>query len=359
MQYAQSAHAHAGERGVRQVHGVFDVAVEQIVIEFPGRHLGAAVLALRRAGPQVGHGDDVGRAQNSLVREVRDIFCDLAAIQRAGHGLVVHDLGPGFIDDAHAALHLGKGLVAQHVVGLLRVGDVHTDVVGMLIDGVHILGLAHLAREAPGRVHGHEGVVAVDLHAELQSDVRDQRAHGAQTQHAQGLAQQLGPGKGGLALFHQGGDVVPPVGDGAHPVDGADHVAGRHDQGRDFLLLDRLGIGAGAVEDHDALFGAVLDGDVVIARAGSRDGQQLGVEFLAVQIGAADQQTVGRFHIRAHLAAPLFQGAGAVLGDGVHGFDLKHGVLQTPSYTRPAPWRPPRAWRCTGRRGCPPSACGP
>ena len=209
-------------------------------------------------------------------------------------------------------------------MGLVVIGDVDADVVGLLVDGLHILGADDITGEAPGGVDRHEGIVAVDHHAEVERGIGHQRADRAEADNAEGLALQLGACEGGLAFFHHLGDIVPAVGDGAHPVDGADHVARGHDEGGDLLLLDGFGIRAGAVEDDDALFRALFNGDVVEARARSGDAEKLGAEFHAVQVCAADQHAVGVFHVRPDKAAALFQRPRAVLGDGVHGLYLKH-----------------------------------
>ena len=324
VQHAEAAHAHAGERRVREVDRVFDVAVYQVIIELHRGHGGAAILALGGAGADVRQGDHVRGLEDDLVRKVGDVLPHPAAVEGAGHGLVVHHLGAGLVDDAHAHLHLGKGLVVEHVVGLLVVGDVDADVVGLLVNGLHILGPDDITGQAPGCVDRHEGIVAVDHHAEVEGGIGNQRADRAEADHAEGLALQLGAREGGLALLHHLGDLVPAVGDGAHPVDRADHVARGHDEGGDLLLLDGLGIRAGAVEDDDAALRALLDGDVVEARARSGDGKEVFTEFHAVQVCAADQHAVGVFHVRPDHAPALFQRPGAVLGNGVHGLYFKH-----------------------------------
>ena len=129
------------------------------------------------------------------------------------------------------------------------------------------------------------------------------------------------------------GDLLPPVGDRLHPVDAAQHIPGGHHHGAQFLLLHGLGVGTRAVENHDPLLGTGIHGDVVGAGPGPADGQQLGREGIAVQIGTADQQGLGLLHLRADAAAFLLQHLNAGGGYGVHGLDLKHGLSQTPSYS--------------------------
>ena len=209
-------------------------------------------------------------------------------------------------------------------MGLLVVGDVDADIVGLLVDGLHVLGPDDIARKPPGGVDGHEGIVAVDHHAEIERGVCNQRADRAEAHYAEGLALELGAREGGLALLHHLGNLVPAVSNGAHPVDRADHVARGHDEGGDLLLLDGLGIGAGAVEDNDTALGTFLDRDIIKTRARSRDAEKLRAKLHAVQVCAANEHAVGVFHVRPDKAAALFERPGAVLGNGVHGLYLKH-----------------------------------
>ena len=92
MYDAQAAHAHAAERSVRQVDGILDVAVEQVVIQLICRHDRAAILTFRRARAEMRHGDDVRRFQDHFVREVGHVLCDGSALKSGGHRFVVHDL---------------------------------------------------------------------------------------------------------------------------------------------------------------------------------------------------------------------------------------------------------------------------
>ena len=300
------------------------------------------------------HRDHVLFPDQLLVGKVRDVARDLAALDRGEHVLVADDLAAGLVDDAHAVLHPGKDGGVDHVVRLLGVGDVEADVIALFQQLVERLGPQHVAREVPGRVHAHEGVVAVDGHFQRHGEVRHQRARRAQADHAHGLAHQLRPAEGVLALFDELGDLLALARDGLDPFDAAEHLARGEHQRAHLQLLDRLGVRAGAVEDDDALFGAVLDGDVVIARSGARDAQKLLVEGVVVQLGAADQHGLRLLYIGADPAAAFCQHLDAHGRDAVHGLYLKHDLFQTPSYSRPASARPRAAWRCRARRACPP-----
>ena len=69
---AKAADAHTLELCRRQVHGICDVAVFEILVKLLCRHLGAAVLALGRACAQMRQGYDVSASEYLLVGEIGD-----------------------------------------------------------------------------------------------------------------------------------------------------------------------------------------------------------------------------------------------------------------------------------------------
>ena len=198
------------------------------------------------------------------------------------------------------------------------------------------------------------GVVAAHGHAELERKVRDEGADGAEAYHAEALAAELRAGEGALALLDEGRDGVALVGDGVHPVNRAQHIAAREEHIEDYHLLRGVGVRARRVEDDYALFGAVLDRDVVDARARAAYAQELGAELRAVQVGGAYEQGLGVLDLLADGAAVLLEYLRPQRGDGVHCAYLKHGASpQNPSCSRREPSRPRAAWRCKARPSCP------
>src|SRR5699024_7973743 len=96
-----------GHGEVGQVHGVDDAAVVQVVLDLPGGHHGAVVLALGGGGPQVGDGHHALDGGGLAVGEVGDVGGALAAGQSGLHGGGVHQLPTGQVHDAHPVLHGG------------------------------------------------------------------------------------------------------------------------------------------------------------------------------------------------------------------------------------------------------------
>ena len=92
-----------------------------------------------------------------------------------------------------------------------------------------------------------------------------------------------------------------------HPLGAAQNVTGGDEQGGNDQLLHRVGVGAGGVEDHDAVFRAAVDGNVVGAGAGPGNGPQGVGELVVVHGGGANQDAVLVFHIAAHLEAAVVQ----------------------------------------------------
>ena len=154
MQNAHTADTHALERRVREVDGVFDVAVGEIIIELARGHDGGLLLALGRAGTQMRQRDDILHADNLLIGKVRDIFADTAGGKSGEHGVVVHDLGARLVDDAHTVFHLGKRLGIEHVERLIRIRHVDADIVCLGIDTVDVHLMLDIAREAPCGIYG-------------------------------------------------------------------------------------------------------------------------------------------------------------------------------------------------------------
>ena len=142
-------------------------------------------------------------------------------------------------------------------------------------------------------VHGQEGVVAVDVHAQRQGQIGHQGADGAQADDAQRLFINLRTHKGGLALFHYRGDVHAGVHLFPDPADGAVHVPGAQQHGAQHQLLHRVGVGTGGVEHGDTRLGTAVQGNVVHTHARPGNGQQTGGEFVVQQFGGADQDAVG------------------------------------------------------------------
>ena len=79
----------------------------------------------------------------------------------------------------------------------------HGDKVARLHQGVKVGGEADAAVDHPRVLHGEEGVVADDLHAEREGGVGDHRADGAQPDDAQRLPEHFLPDKFSLALFDE------------------------------------------------------------------------------------------------------------------------------------------------------------
>ncbi len=296
------------------------------------------------------HGDDVRRFEYDLVGEVRDVAAHLTGAERLGHRLVVHDLCARLVDNPDAAAHSGERIGVEHMVGRLGIGDVEAYVVAAAVYLVDALAAYDLARKLPCRLHGHERIIAVNRHAKLQRDVGDESADRAKPHNTEIFAQKLGSGKHRLAFFNKLRDLIPAAGKSPDPFYRAQHVARRHDEGAYLLLLDRLRVRAGTVENDYAPLGAFFNGNVVVARARARNAQKLRVEFIPMQIGGAYEHAVGVFRVRTHSAPELLQRFQPYRGNGVHRFYLKHGAPQIPSYIQQALQRPLSAWRYRAMR---------
>ena len=273
----------------------------------------------------MGQSDDVLGHGDFMVGEVSDIAGHPSGLQSGDHIVIVHQSAAGQVDDAHLSLHVGDGIGVDGALGIVVVGHMDGDIVGDTVKLVDVLDHMDMAIQTQGGIHGQEGVIAIDVHAQFQCGVADQRADGTQTDDTDGLAEQFGTGEGGLALLNSGLQIaagLPCL--LLNPVGAGDDVAGGHQQGAEHQFLDCIGVGAGGVENHDAVFAAALDGDVVGAGTGTGDGAQSTGEFISVHIGRADEDTILVFYLIVHQKTALVQLGQADGGDFVQSLDAVH-----------------------------------
>ena len=179
---------------------------------------------------------------------------------------------------------------------VLDIGNVQSDIVAVGIYGVNIGGVLDLARKLPRRVNRQIGVVAIYLHAQLQSSVCNLCADSTETDNAEGLARDLRTNKAGLSLFHHGGDLLALVCNAAHPFNAADHVARCHKQSADNKLLNRLGVCAWGIENGNSLFRAAVNRDVVCSRARSCNAKEIILKLHLQHLRASHHDSVRRFN---------------------------------------------------------------
>ena len=125
------------------------------------------------------------------------------------------------------------------------------------------------------------------------------RADRAEADDAEALAGKLGADELALALF-DGLRHVFFAGERLRPVDTVDDLAGGEQQRTEREFLHRARVRARRVEDHNAVFTAAVDRDVVHTRTRARDGKQLFAESHVVQRRRTHHDRVGIFHVFAH-----------------------------------------------------------
>ena len=188
---------------------------------------------------------------------------------------------------------------------------------------VQVYAVVHLTAQVPCGFNGDVGVVAVDLHAQLDGAVCHPGADGTQTDDAKGLALDLVAHKLLFALFHalgHGGVTSQSL----TPLGGGCHVAAARNEHPDDQLCHGVGVGTRGVEHHDALLAAALQRDVVHTRTGAGDSQQIIVEGGVQKVGAAHQNTVRSIGIHRDIELVLGQLCQPHRADGVERFDGVH-----------------------------------
>ena len=242
----------------------------------------------------MGDGNNAGLADQRVIGEVGNIPGDLAAFQCGEDIGVIHQTAPGQIDDADAIAHGGDGSLVDHPLGGGEQRRVNGDIVAHLIDGLQIHhlngGIQHqciLNREI--------GVIAVDIHAQLDGGIGHLDAHCAQADDAQIFTHDLGAYKFALALFHQLFHIAVGIRKAGHPLNAAHDIPGGQHQGTDHQLFYGVGVGTGGVEDHNTGLGALIQRDVVGARTGPGNGPEVGAELHLMHIRRANQNAIGVF----------------------------------------------------------------
>jgi len=239
------------------------------------------------------------------------------------------------------------------MVRRIRIRNVDADIVRLGIDAIEIHLVLDIARQTPCGIHGQIRIIPADGHTERNSSVCDQRADRAEADHPECLAHKLGASKLRFALFNERGDVLAPAVESLDPLDAAEHIARREHERAEDLLLDRLGVRAGRVEDDDTAAAALFQRDVVRAGTGARDGDQARLERIVMQVCRTQDQAVRIGNVLPDGAAARFELLQAAGRNMVHGLYVIHGVPpQTVSDNRRAHPRPPSAWRYRARRAC-------
>ena len=323
MDDADALASGAGLVHLGHIHRVGDIAVLEVVADLLRGHDGAVVLRFRGGRAQMRRADDARTAQQGLGGEVGHVAGHLAGVEGLQQGVGVDQLAAGIVQQLDTVFAEGQRLGVDGVLGGGQIGHMDGDVVAERQHIVQVDAVVDLTAQIPRSIDGDVGVVAVDLHAQLDGTVGDAGADGTQTDDAEGLALDLVAHELLLALLyalcHGGisGKALRPLGSGGH-------VAAACDEHSDDQLGHGVGVGAGGVEDHDALLTAPVEGDVVNACTGAGDGQQTVVEGSVQQVSAADEDAVRGVSVHRHVEEVLVQLCQTHRADGVQGFYRKH-----------------------------------
>ena len=274
----------------------------------------------------MGKGDDVVVAQQLGLGKVGDVSADLAVLDRFDDVGVVDELASRAIDDDDAGLHRVDAFGVDHVLGLRRRGDVQGDEVALCEEFGDVGDVLDVLVEEQCAVHAEVGVIAEDVHAQLDRRVGDESADRAKSDDAQRLAGDLAADERLLALFDLLVDVV--AFERLHPIDALDDLAAAEDEAAQHQFFDGVGVGAGGVEHANALLGHLVDGDVVDSCAGSRDRLDGSGDFIVVHIEAAQNDRVGGGALGGDDIVVGAEHAGDFGADLVEFEDLVHNAPQ-------------------------------
>ena len=231
-------------------------------------------------------------SRGSGIREVGHILADLAALERGEHILLVDESVAGRVDDDDTALHHRNRLGVDHTLRGFESGNVDGDEIAGAVNRLDVLAVRYGMIKIPGRVDGQIGIVAVNLHAELNAGVGDLLTDRAETDDTELLALDFSSGESLLGLLGRlvDGRILDVS---LNPFDTADDVAAREKHRGDNELLDAVGVCARGVENDDAVLGVIGVGNVVYARTGARDGENFGTFRQSLHLGAAHEYGLG------------------------------------------------------------------
>ena len=305
------------------VHRVGDVAVLEVVAELLGGHDRAVVLGLRGGSAQMRRADDARTAQQSFRGEVGHIAGHFAGVKGFQQGVGVHQLTAGVVQQLDTVLAEGQRLGIDGVLGGGQIRHMDGDVVA---EGQHIIqvdAVTDLTAQVPRGINGDIGVIAVDLHPQLDGAVGDAGTDGPQADDAEGLALDLVAHELLFALLHalcHGG----VAGKALSPLGGSSHIAAACDEHTDDQFRHSVGVGTGRVEHHDALLTAPVERNIVDTGTGAGNGQQVVIEGGVQQVGAADKDAVGGVGVHRDVEQVFVQLGQTHRADGVQCFYRIH-----------------------------------
>ena len=315
---AEGRFARHGDVG--EVHRVRDVAVLKIVGDLLGDHDRAVFLGLLGRGAEVRQRHEARVLTEQVAGEVADVGVQASLVQAGQCGALVDDALARKVEQHAALFHQRDAFGIDEVLGRRQERHVQADEVGALDEVVDAGRLAHLRRQAPGGFDGDFRVVADDLHAQRDRRFGELRADGAEADDAQRAAAQFVPDEIFLAGFDLLVQRLVVAAQAADEGQRRGEVARADEHAGDDQLLDRVGVGAGRVEDDDAAFAHRLDWNVVGAGAGAADGQDAVGDGQFVHRLRADEDGVGRGGVVADRIR-LGQAGEAFARDGVERLD--------------------------------------
>ena len=239
-------------------------------------------------------GDDTLDSKNPFIGEIGDIEAKVTGLKGGDERLLADKAAAGNVEQHRTRLHRLDCRLPDHSAGLIVERQVQRDVIAGGVDLFQAFDPADLARQMPGGVNREIGVVAENLHPQtLNRCVCHHDPDRTQADDAEGLAHQLRPDKLLLALLDQ---LLNPLGmllmQAFEPAVGVDNPPSGEQQPAEHQLLDGVGVGAGGIEDGNALLGAAVYRDVVVSRARTCDRHQLGRKFCREQVGRAHKDSL-------------------------------------------------------------------
>ena len=175
----------------------------------------------------------------------------------------------------------------------------------------------------PSGFQCQEGVIANNVHTQVQSGICHQYANGTQTDDADGFSRDFGTDELLFASFYGFFHVFIAC-QSLYPLSAVDDAAGGYQETCQHQFFYGVGIGTGGIEYGNPHFCAFVNGNVVGACTCAGYPQQVVVELHAVHVEAAQNDALRACSFRVYVKFCFRQFAQTCLRNLVQCFDGIH-----------------------------------
>ena len=225
MYNADSAFPAARHYNFRQVYGVDDIAVFNVIYKLLSSHSRAVILRFGGRSAEVRYCNNALRAQNIVGREIGNIGSNLARFERCQKVFAVYKSAAREIENTYAVLHFSNSRSVYKVFGGIGQRHMHGNIIALFKNFVYIENMDRIVGQIPSRFNRKVRVIAENLHTEGVCGICHHNADSAEAYNTQGLALNFRTGKSALALFYLFAYLCAVALKGLSPLNAGNHAA--------------------------------------------------------------------------------------------------------------------------------------